>query len=114
MDLIERLIDEADGYGDGPVVVHDIEGLRALLREAAAEIERLRAEVGKRNGIDPWAVMIRAQEAEARAERLAEALRWYVENDDTNDGQEGNEFWLAGRDRARALLHDHDQEVGNG
>ena len=42
MDLIERLIDEADGYGDGPVVVHDIEGLRALLREAAAALEAAR------------------------------------------------------------------------
>jgi len=31
-DLIERLIDEADGYGDGPVVMHDIEGLRAQHR----------------------------------------------------------------------------------
>ena len=38
-DLVERLIDEADGYGDGPVVVHDIELLRALLREAAAALE---------------------------------------------------------------------------
>jgi hypothetical protein len=38
-DLVERLIDEADGYGDGPVVMHDIEGLRALLREAAAALE---------------------------------------------------------------------------
>ena len=37
-DLVERLIDEADGYGDGPVVVHDIELLRALLREAAAAL----------------------------------------------------------------------------
>ena len=52
MDLIERLIDEADGYGEAPVVVHDIEGLRALLREAAAEIERLRAEVAA-----VWSVM---------------------------------------------------------
>ena len=42
MDLIERLIDEADGYGDGPVVVHDIEGLRALLCEAAAALEAAR------------------------------------------------------------------------
>ena len=41
----------------------------------AAEIESLRAEVARRDGIDPWAVLIRAQQAEARAERLAEALR---------------------------------------
>ena len=39
-DLVERLIDEADGYGDGPVVMHDIEGLRALLRERQAERTR--------------------------------------------------------------------------
>lgn len=39
-ELIERLIDMADGFGDGPVVVHDhdIEGLCALLREAAAAL----------------------------------------------------------------------------
>lgn len=55
---------------------------------------------------------IAIQQLYDRAEALAEALQWYVDNDDTNDGQEGNEFWLAGRDRARALLRD--QGVGNG
>ena len=71
-----------------------------------AEIEALRAE-NKGHGIA-------IQQLSDRAERLAEALRWYVENDDTNEGQEGNEYWLAGRDRAIAVLRDHDKEVGNG
>lgn len=40
---------------------------------------------------------------EERAE-LLEALRWYVDNDDTNIGQEGNEFWELGLDRARTAI----------
>lgn len=67
MDLIERLIDEADGYGDGPVVVHDIEGLRALLCEAAAALEAARetrctAPPSAPVGVD-WRAMYRFQSA---------------------------------------------------
>ena len=34
---------------------------------------------------------------------LVEALRWYVDTDEVME-MEGNEFWLDGRDRARAAL----------
>lgn len=34
---------------------------------------------------------------------LVAALKWYVENDDTHE-QDGNEFWLAGKQRAKAAL----------
>lgn len=61
------------------VPVYDAGQVRAIVANATAakdaEIEALRAEVARRDGIDPWAVLIRAQQAEARAERLAEALR---------------------------------------
>lgn len=40
----------------------------------------------------------------AAAPDLYEALAWYVENDDTNENQTGNEFWLEGRERARSAL----------
>ena len=67
-----------------------------------AKIEALRMEIkGHRLAI---------QQLYDRAERLAEALQWYVDNDDTNDGQEGNEFWIAGRDRARALLREQEKQ----
>lgn len=48
---------------------------------------------------------IDALEAENKA--LREALQWYVDNDETNEGgdwEEINEFWLEGLRRARALL----------
>lgn len=35
---------------------------------------------------------------------LLEALQWYVENDDTNIGQPGNEFWELGLERGRAAI----------
>lgn len=76
-----------------------------------AEIEALRAERDMYKDADEsmqqahHEALTRAREAEARAEQLAEALQWYVDTDDTNDGQEGNEFWIAGRDRARAALN---------
>jgi len=45
----------------------------------------------------------------ARQERdeLKECLRWYVENDETNEGgkwDEINEFWIAGKRRAQRIL----------
>jgi hypothetical protein len=35
---------------------------------------------------------------------LLEALKWYVENDDTNIGMEGNEFWEEGLERGKAAI----------
>ena len=38
---------------------------------------------------------------------LTECLRWYVENDDTNEGgkwEESNGFWLRGKRRAMQAL----------
>ena len=35
---------------------------------------------------------------------LLEALKWYVENDDTNIGQEGNEFWENGLSNAKSAI----------
>lgn len=40
----------------------------------------------------------------AAAPDLLEALRWYVENDDTNVQQDGNEFYTAGLRRAEAAI----------
>lgn len=43
--------------------------------------------------------------------KLGEALRWYVENDDTNLGQEGNEFWELGYYKGKALVEAYDQRM---
>jgi hypothetical protein len=40
----------------------------------------------------------------AAAPELLEALKWYVENDDTNIGMEGNEFWEEGLERGKAAI----------
>lgn len=40
----------------------------------------------------------------AAAPDLLAALRWYVENDDTNVQQDGNEFYTAGLRRAEAAI----------
>ena len=86
-----------------------LEALRELAESRHDEMERLRDGWHMANGTAELAMKHR-DAAEARAERLAEALQWYVDNDDTNDGQEGNEFWLAGRDRARALLREQEKQ----
>jgi hypothetical protein len=39
----------------------------------------------------------------AAAPKLLEALVWYVENDDVIE-MAGNEFWLEGREKARAAI----------
>lgn len=43
-------------------------------------------------------------ELENQISSLYSALKWYVENDDTNIGQEGNGFWEEGKKRAEAIL----------
>lgn len=37
--LVELLNDEADGYGRGPIVIHDVHAMQSLLRQAAAALE---------------------------------------------------------------------------
>jgi hypothetical protein len=33
-----------------------------------------------------------------------ECLKWYVDNDDTNEGDPSNGFWLKGKERAQKAL----------
>jgi ribosomal 30S subunit maturation factor RimM len=40
---------------------------------------------------------------DALIEELLDCLLWYVENDDTND-TEHNEFYIAGMNRAKAVI----------
>ena len=104
-DLIERLQSAADAYPEdvfGKTTDEDRRAHGDVVQRAAATMGRHMAPL-LREAAD-------ALEAARDNKRLAEALRWYVENDDTNEGQEGNEYWLAGRDRAIAVLRDHDQE----
>lgn len=57
-------------------------------------------------------VHVELDRLKAENEALREALRWYVENDDVNEGghwEETNEFWLQGKRRALKLL-DQGQE----
>ena len=89
-----------------------IKALSEIRDEYGAVIHELRAELETEKGRAEFYRVTRNWSVQ-KAERLEEALQWYVDNDDTNDGEEGNEFWLAGRDRARALLREHDQEGGN-
>lgn len=42
--------------------------------------------------------------SEARIEALEEILRWYVEEDEINEWQEGNEYWVEGKHKAMRLL----------
>lgn len=37
-------------------------------------------------------------------DELVQSLQWYVDEDEINEGQEGNEYWLDGKHEAEALL----------
>ena len=45
-----------------------------------------------------------ALKAEARIEELEEMLRWYVEEDEINEGDPENEYWVEGKHKAMKLL----------
>lgn len=71
------------------------------LKEKDWEIERLRGEVDQLNREAHIFYNLRDNLFVERAE-LKECLRWYVENDDTNEGgkwEESNAHWLEGRKR---------------
>lgn len=41
---------------------------------------------------------------------LVEALKWYVAEDDINEGDPENEYWIAGKNRAKEVLRMVEQE----
>lgn len=81
--------------GDGPVILK-----AGMLRCCVSEILMREADLLSRL----TAAEAGREEAEARVEKLETALTWYVENDDVNLNDPGNEFWIDGYNRARALL----------
>lgn len=74
----------------------------AELRRLVAENEALKAELAEQARVNGM-----GGEREARLmalnTELVDALRWYVDTDEVME-MEGNEFWLDGRERARAAL----------
>ena len=38
---------------------------------------------------------------------IIKCLEWYIENDDTNIGQPGNEYWEYHKDKAEQALADY-------
>lgn len=99
----------ADGPADVDDVakkaVEEIRRLRKLQEESEHDMHlRIRAGYDK-TVADSWRQKLAEVEAERNA--LREALQWYVEHDDTNEGgkwEESNAGWLEGKRRAQALL----------
>jgi len=55
----------------------------------------------------PWTVSVTTEDAKSIIEKIEElesCLRWYVEEDDTNMTQPGNEHWIEGKHRAMRAL----------
>ena len=96
----------------------EIGRLNVLLNERDKEIERLRGLMPPDErgpgfvGQGTWSVFAEkvVAERDAALEKVAElteCLRWYVENDDTNEGgkwEESNAGWLEGKRRAMRAL----------
>lgn len=51
-----------------------------------------------------WALDNQLDASEELVEKLSQALQWYVDNDDVNENDPGNQFWIEGLQRARRLL----------
>jgi hypothetical protein len=109
-DIVEKLRDHAR-TGDG--------WTRPVAAEAADEIERLRADVTRcKESLEVWDTY--AGDIIDDRNRLREALRWFIDNDETNQGDEPmpefggqswneiNAYWIDGLNRARAALRESD------
>jgi hypothetical protein len=64
--------------------------------------DRLNHGLRDNNTTELSATMLRKQ-AEA-IKTLREALTWYVEEDDVNEGDSDNEFWIEGKRNAESAL----------
>ena len=87
----------------------DIKTLRGVRDAHAAEIEALREQADKFK-LQVRDTCVRAEKAEARAERLADELRKITELRERHHDNLHDAITIAGE----SLLRDHEQEVGNG
>ena len=51
-----------------------------------------------------WAYLEGKKESESYIKELEEMLRWYVEEDEINEGDPENEYWVDGKHKAMKLL----------
>lgn len=51
-----------------------------------------------------WAYLEGDKESESYIKELEEMLRWYVEEDEVNEGDPENEYWVKGKHKAMKLL----------
>lgn len=51
-----------------------------------------------------WAYLEGKKESEGYVKELEELLRWYVDEDEINEGAPENEYWIEGKHKAMKLL----------
>lgn len=51
-----------------------------------------------------WAYLEGNKESESYIKELEEMLRWYVEEDEVDEGDPENEYWVDGKHKAMKLL----------
>jgi len=114
-ELVERLAKEV--LCDGIIICHYQKSCVGCFAKADAAIAAIR-EAG-------WAVVPQTELDALRAKnaRLREALTWFVENDDTNEGDtpmpehggrswnEINAYWIEGLNAARAALESSNESI---
>ena len=58
----------------------------------------------KYNNAHTWVYLEGKKESESYIKELEEMLRWYVEEDEVNEGDPENEYWVKGKHKAMKLL----------
>lgn len=51
-----------------------------------------------------WAYLEGKKESEGCIKEIEEMLRWYVEEDEINEGDPENEYWVQGKHKAMKIL----------
>ena len=114
-DIVDRLRSRTAGMGVRCAEDYGTTLSVADVVEAADEIERLRDKLAWWNE-QSHEMLDAVEKAEAERDRLREALKWFIDNDETNEGDaplpeyggrswnEINAYWIDGLTRARAVL----------
>lgn len=82
---------------------HELLGKGGIWLACDSEEDMVNSYVEGKTGKEILA-LVKLSEVESRIQQLEEMLRWYIEEDEINECDPENEYWIEGKHKAMRLL----------